>query len=57
MASTASGVLVFLALDVNEDSSLSVGFFEEERIRLLLLMMLLPLLLPDVRGGGRIVRT
>lgn len=57
MATTASGVLVVLALDVNEDSSLSVGFFEEERTRLLLLMMLLPLLLLDVGGRGSIVRT
>lgn len=57
MASTASGVLVFLTLGVNEDRSLSVRLFEEERTRLLLLMMLLPLLLLDVGGEGRIGRT
>lgn len=57
MAFTAGGVLVFLAFDANEDSSLSVRFFEEERTRLLVLMMLLPLLPLDVGGGGGIART
>lgn len=57
MAFTAGGVLVFPALDVNEESSLSVRFFEEERTPLLILMTLLPLPLLDVGGRGGIVRT